>query len=95
MIDIFILGPFGKSVELVEKIIVSLKDEQDILRKLPLLPILTDILLRSPSRSEYILKLIQDVSFGIIIKTCQPCIERLIQFCVEIICDETVSIPKR
>ncbi|XP_055305113.1 uncharacterized protein LOC129569906 [Sitodiplosis mosellana] len=85
-------GPFGKSVELIEKIILSLKDEQDILRKLPILPVLTDILLRStPSRNEYVLKLIQDVSFGIVIKTCQPYIERLIKFCVKLLCDDTVE----
>lgn len=89
-------GPFGKSIELIEKIILSLKDEQDILRKLPILPVLTDVLLRSPvSRNEYVLKLIQDVSFGIVIKTCQPFIERLIKFCVKQLCNDEIEVGIR
>lgn len=85
-------GPFGITVELMEKIILSLKDEQEILKNLPILPVLTDVLLRSSSRIENILELIQDVSFGIIIKTCQPFIERLIKFCVTTLCDDTVEV---
>lgn len=72
--------------------ILLLKDEQDILRKLPILPVLTDILLRSAPRNEHILKLIQDVTFGIVIKTYQANIERLIEFCVKLLCDETVQV---
>lgn len=91
MLTLFI-GPFGKSVELLEKIILSLKDDQDILKALPILPVLTDVLLRSSSRIDYILKLIQDVSFGINIKTVQPFIERLLNFCVKVLCDETIEV---
>lgn len=81
---------------MIEKIILSLKEEQDILRKLPILPVLTDVLLRSPaSRNEYVLKLIQDVSFGIVIKTCQPSIESLIRFCVKQLCNDEVEVSIR
>lgn len=85
-------GPFGKSVELIEKIILALKDEDDILKSMPILPVLSDILFRSSSRTEYILKLIQDVSFGIRIKMCQPYVERLIQFCVKTLSDGTIEV---
>lgn len=87
-------GPFGKSVELLEKLIVSLKTEPDVFKILPILPVLTDVLLRSSSRIEYILKLIQDVSFGVIIKTNQPFVERLIKFCVNTLCDEATEVSQ-
>lgn len=87
-------GPFGKSVELIEKIIASLKNEPDVFKTLSILPVLTDVLLRSSSR-EHILKLIQDVSFGVIIKTNQPFVERLIKFCVNILCDEETEVRKK
>lgn len=83
-----IIGPFGKSVELIEKMILSLNCKQDILRALPVLPILTDVLLRSSSRTDHILELIQDLSFGVIIKTCHPFVERLLKYCINVVCNE-------
>lgn len=75
--------------------IVSLGSEPDVLKTLPILPVLTDVLLRSSSRTEHILKLIQDVSFGVIIKINQPFVERLIKFCVNTLCDEATEVSEK
>lgn len=82
-----IIGSFEKSVQLIEKMIAALKPQLNKDSAI-FLPILTDILYKSPHRIAHTLKLIQDVSFGIIIKTCQHFLERLIEFCVKILCDE-------
>lgn len=81
-------------MELVEKIILALKNEPNIIQMVPILPVLTDILLRSPSRIEHILKLIEDVSFDVVIKIRQPYLERLVKFCVDTLSDETVVVSE-
>lgn len=81
-------------MELVEKIILALKNEPNVIQMVPILPVLTDILLRSPSRIEYILKLIEDVSFDVVIKIRQPYLERLVKFCVDTLSDETVVVSE-
>lgn len=86
------LGPFGKAIELIEKIIIALKDRPNVFNRIEFLPILTDILFRSEIRREHTLQLIQEVSFGISIKTHQSCLERLIKFCVDILCNETDEV---
>lgn len=81
-------------MELVEKIILALKNEPNIIQMVPILPVLTDILLRSPSRIEHILKSIEDVSFDVVIKIRQPYLERLVKFCVDTLSDETVVVSE-
>lgn len=84
----FRLGPFGKCVELIEKIIVAFKDRPSMYHRIEFLPILTEVLLRSDLRYEHTLELIQDVSFGISIKSHQSYLERLIKFCLDILSGE-------
>lgn len=84
----FRLGPFGKCVELIEKIIVAFKDRPSMYHRIEFLPILTEVLLRSDLRYVHTLELIQDVSFGISIKSHQSYLERLIKFCLDILLGE-------
>lgn len=63
-----------------------------MIQTLPILPVLTDILLRSTSRNEHILKLIEDISFDVTIKTREPYLERLIKFCVDTLSDEEIEV---
>lgn len=59
-----------------------------MLHRIEFLPILTEVLLRSDIRHEHTLKLIQDVSFGIHIKSHQSYLDPLIKFCLDILCSE-------
>lgn len=90
------LGLFGKAIELIEKMIDALKDGSNVLNRIEFLPVLTQILLRSESslknRVDHTLELIQDVSFGVSIKSRQPYLERLIKFCVDCLCEETEQV---
>lgn len=67
---------------------MALKDQPNMLHRVEFLPMLTEILLGSDIRYEHTLKLIQDVSFGIPIKSHQSYLERLIKFCLDILCSE-------
>lgn len=91
----FILGPFGKAVELVEKMILVLRERKNVLNRIELLPILTDILLRSGVRLEHSLNLIQIVSFGISINTYDSYLKHVIKFCVDMLCNETDEVSIR
>lgn len=79
-------------MELIEKMIMALKVRPNIFHRIEFLPMLTEVLLRSEIRIEHTLKLTQDVSFGIPIKTHQSYLERLIKFCVDILCCETDEV---
>lgn len=74
--------------------ILTLNNKENTVVRIPFLGVLTDILLRSPTRTEHILKMIQDVSFGISIRVCQPYLESLIKFCVSVFCNEEVDVRK-
>lgn len=87
-------GPFGKAIELTEKMIMALRNRPNVLHRMEFLPILTEILLRSEIRHEHTLKLIQDVSFGIPIKSHQSYLERLIKFCLDILCSEMDEVNR-
>lgn len=88
------LGPFGKAVELIDKMILNLKDKQNTVQKMPFLPVLSDILLHSTSQLEHVLEMAQDISYGITIEVCHPFLERLIKFCVNILCNEEIEVRK-
>lgn len=91
----FFLGPFGKAIKLIEKMIMALKDRPNMFHRIEFLPMLTEVLLQSEIRTEHTLKLIQDVSFGIPIKSHQSYLERLIKFCVDILCSETNEVSDK
>lgn len=83
-------GPFGKTVELLEKMITTLKNET-ILKTAPILPVLIDVMLRLPARLDFVLKLIEVVSVGIRIEICEPHLERLLTYCFDILKETSVS----
>lgn len=83
---------FWQTIDLVGKIIQSLKDKTERATNLRLLPLLTEALTKSSSKSDCLLKLIEEISFNIKINVWEPFVEKLIHSTVDIILDDKSDV---
>lgn len=85
-------GITWKAVEMLEQIILAVKHRPNVLNKSGFLPILADVLFRSNKRTEYLLRLIQDITFGLSIRSFDGFLENLIKYVIHIITDEQFDV---
>lgn len=76
----------------MKKIVESFQHKTEIATKLRLLPLLTDALTRSNNKIDILLKLIEQTTFGVVIKLWEPFLERLIKYVVQVIIDDKPEV---
>lgn len=71
--------------------IASIKHRPNVAVKSGLMNVLVDILLRAEHKIDYLLELVEDLTFVITITAFEPYAQRLINFVLNILTDDEVS----
>lgn len=72
---------------MIEKLIASIKHRPKVASKSGFMPILVDILLRADQKVDYVLELIEELTFVIRLSTFEPYVKKLVLFIINILTD--------
>lgn len=87
---------FWDAVSLLEKAVSTLQEKRNLTKQLRILPILTNVLDKVTSHNhnkiDHVLKLIQDITFDITVKSPEPYLELLFELLVKFVISEHTDV---